>query len=500
MKLRNKFLFAALILLFIPITLLTWYFYSKTAHSVLDREKEFLNYRLNNLIIEHIKPRHKLLVNTDLITNETMVEGFKKEILDILAQEESIVLVLENGETIFSKGLDSRGIKHTLAHEQSDSGDVHGHTHNIFVKDYFDEWKWLIILGMPDEIKKVKLREILIESLLVVTGSGLILIMIFWFFARMQIIAPIENLTALSEDIANQKFRMNLINNRSDELGVLHDKMLIMKESIQKSLDEKQAWNLELEGKVRSRTEELSSLNRDLSKSLEANHHFVASVSHDLRTPLNAIIGYSDLIIDSIEDGEKLEVNDLHHIRDSGHFLLRMVDDILMYNTLSTGHFSVKHQEIDLHEFFISFRDSILFAVKKNNNELILNIPNHLPLFTSDPLRLKQILTNIVGNAAKFTNQGEISVGVKFNHKQLIIEIADNGIGIPSSKLESIFEAFTQVHDLGKIDVHGTGLGLAICKKMVRQLDGEISVTSIEGKGTCFKITFEQSLHKNHAA
>ncbi|MFK7823575.1 MAG: CHASE domain-containing protein [Oligoflexales bacterium] len=234
---------------------------------------------------------------------------------------------------------------------------------------------------------------------------------------------------------------------------------------------------------LKHRTEELEKAN-------SAKSEFISGMSHELRTPLNSIMGYSELIIeDAIE--LKNKDNELYgrNIFDSGKHLLDLISDILDISLVEAGRLEIKAVKVNLEDFLrqISSLGKILSA-KKNNTFTIYNDLSINELII-DPVRIKQILTNIIGNSSKFTDNGNITL--RFSHGEsngLKIQISDTGKGMETIDIKRIFEKFVQVHDTSKDSVAGTGLGLALTKNLVDLMGGEIIVSSELAKGTSFSI------------
>jgi PAS domain S-box-containing protein len=221
---------------------------------------------------------------------------------------------------------------------------------------------------------------------------------------------------------------------------------------------------------------------------------FLANMSHEIRTPMNSIIGFSNLLNEpDLKENKKEEY--LRHIMQSSNLLLNLIDDIIDISKIEAGQININPVECNVNksvkDVFFSFKDTL----KNDNIELKLNLPpeSDLFLFTTDPFRLRQILSNLMGNALKFTEKGSIELGynIRKSDKKQFIEfyIKDTGIGIPEDKLNIIFERFRQVDDSRTRRFGGTGLGLAISKKLVDLLGGSLWVESEIGKGSIFYLS-----------
>jgi signal transduction histidine kinase/CheY-like chemotaxis protein len=218
-------------------------------------------------------------------------------------------------------------------------------------------------------------------------------------------------------------------------------------------------------------------------------NQFLASMSHELRTPLNSIIGFSRVILKGI-DGPLTEMQqtDLQAIYESGNHLLGLINDILDFSKIEAGKMELIFEPTNLKEAIKGVMTTAIALVKDRPIELQQNIPADLPIVVADGRRIRQIVLNLVGNAAKFTEQGFIRVSASYDAKEVVICVEDTGIGIPPDKVGSIFEAFTQVDSSSTRRYGGTGLGLPITKRFVEMHGGRIWVESKVGEGSSFYV------------
>ncbi len=218
-------------------------------------------------------------------------------------------------------------------------------------------------------------------------------------------------------------------------------------------------------------------------------NQFLASMSHELRTPLNSIIGFSRVILKGI-DGPLTEMQqtDLQAIYESGNHLLGLINDILDFSKIEAGKMELIFEPTNLKEAIKGVMTTAIALVKDRPIELQQNIPADLPIVVADGRRIRQIILNLVGNAAKFTEQGFIRVSASYDAKEVVICVEDTGIGIPPDKVGSIFEAFTQVDSSSTRRYGGTGLGLPITKRFVEMHGGRIWVESKVGEGSSFYV------------
>lgn len=231
-----------------------------------------------------------------------------------------------------------------------------------------------------------------------------------------------------------------------------------------------------------------------------AKSQFLANMSHEIRTPLNGIIGMAELLLMSEHESELKER--IEAIKISGESLLDIINDILDLSKIEAHKFELDHVDFSLRELIEKITRPLAAKAAQKNIELILDIsPDTCDHFIGDPVRLRQVLFNIVGNAVKFTENGEILIQVKQlqtvdNKIEVEFSVKDTGIGIPKSQMGNLFKLFSQGDSSTSRKFGGTGLGLAISKSLVEMMNGDITVTSEHKKGSRF--TFNVWLEKSN--
>jgi PAS domain S-box-containing protein len=262
--------------------------------------------------------------------------------------------------------------------------------------------------------------------------------------------------------------------------------------------DEIEAQNIEYQ----KLNEELNKRNQELIKAKEKAEEsdllktaFLQNMSHEIRTPMNAIIGFSDLLKDHYNDKLNLEKYSAI-ISQRSNDLLEIIDDILDIAKIESGQLPVNIEECNLSSlfeeltsFFTEYQQRICKQQIKFSLHLVCGPSDNIII--TDKVKLKQIFINLISNAFKFTDEGKIEGGCKFdeNHN-MIFYVSDTGIGIPSDKQKVVFERFSQLNNSSRRNIGGTGLGLSIVKGLVSLLGGEIFLKSEEGKGSIFTFTF----------
>jgi signal transduction histidine kinase/DNA-binding response OmpR family regulator/HPt (histidine-containing phosphotransfer) domain-containing protein len=232
-----------------------------------------------------------------------------------------------------------------------------------------------------------------------------------------------------------------------------------------------------------------------------AKSSFLASMSHEIRTPMNAILGMADMLWES--DLSQTQRHYVEIFRRAGGNLLALINDILDLSKIESGNFSVETVDFDLQETVEHLIE--ILTPKARSKLLTLNIhiaPGTATGLIGDPLRVQQILLNLLGNAIKFTERGEVSLKVCSRNSEtqadLEFEIADTGIGIPANKLSSIFEDFTQAESSTTRRFGGTGLGLGISRRLIRQMGGDLRVQSEVGRGSTFSFSLLLPISSEH--
>ncbi len=244
--------------------------------------------------------------------------------------------------------------------------------------------------------------------------------------------------------------------------------------------------------RLKATAEEARLLAEKATRANQAKGQLLASSSHDLRSPMNSILGFSEILMGTPLDNEQKEyVKTIHH---AGKGLLSLIDDILNYSRLEAGRLKIDITPCPLAESVQQVCKMMEMQVREKGLDFIVEIDKTLPAtFFTDPMRLRQCLVNLIGNAIKFTERGHIAVFVRpswsAGQQCICFEVVDTGIGIPKDKQELIFSPYAQADSLTADQYGGTGLGLAITRRLAGLLGGDVSLTSKTGKGSTFSLT-----------
>jgi signal transduction histidine kinase/CheY-like chemotaxis protein len=313
-----------------------------------------------------------------------------------------------------------------------------------------------------------------------------------WLFFR-----QIQQISNICSDIKNGNYHYFPLPNEPNETGDENELIFLMR-NMNWMIRQIEIRESELEDRVTKRTQALEQINSELvtardeaKASAQAKSQFLATMSHEIRTPLNAVMGMSDMVLKTSLDFRQEEC--VHIIHNASKNLLKIINDILDFSKMDAGKLCLESIPVAIRDLLDEVGDIFRHEMAEKPVEFIIDIDAGVPRkITTDPLRLRQVLINLVSNAFKFTSKGEIYIRVSAeattpsNPVPLMFSITDTGIGMDDKTIQTLFTAFTQADGSMSRKFGGTGLGLAICKKLAALMDGDIRVESTPGKGSCF--------------
>jgi two-component system sensor histidine kinase/response regulator len=282
----------------------------------------------------------------------------------------------------------------------------------------------------------------------------------------------------------------------------MHDESRLTRDSAGKPAQIFGAW---LDVTVRKAAEDAIREARDTAEQLaRARTAFLANMSHEIRTPMNAVLGLTELVLDTELSG--YQRRSLGLVRSAGDTLLALLNDVLDFSKIEGEHVTLENISFDLRYLLESTASLLAVRIGERPIELVADLDDHIPgLVRGDPTRLRQIVTNLLGNAIKFTQHGEVALSANMEEVcegrcRIRFAIRDTGIGIPVDQLASVFEEFTQADVSMTRRYGGTGLGLAISRKLVTLMGGDLMVTSEEGRGSEFAFTLAFPIEEKRQA
>ncbi|MBT3635172.1 MAG: response regulator [Candidatus Marinimicrobia bacterium] len=287
--------------------------------------------------------------------------------------------------------------------------------------------------------------------------------------------------------IANERTRI-----LAENLAQANQKLEAQTEELQAQTEELQRSTQELQNtseNILAQNIELESQRQQVEEANRLKSQFLSNMSHELRTPLNSILTLSKVLIDQTQ--EILSTEQSHYleiIERNGKQLLQLINDILDLSRIEAGFAELHINSFNISSTILGIAESLSPLAHKKNLELKANIPEDIPYLESDELKIHRILTNIVGNAIKFTEAGSVIIDVSFDTDSLVVKVKDTGIGIHPDMISSIFREFHQVDSSLSRSYEGTGLGLAIVYKSTQLLEGDIAVESNFGEGSTFTL------------
>src|SRR5262245_2043253 len=346
------------------------------------------------------------------------------------------------------------------------------------------ELDWLVFIERPaEEVYRPLYASIQRTSIVLLMGLGLAVLASLLVARR--ILRPLQTLRDGVARIGSGDLAFRLQVRTGDELEILAEEFNRMTARLQQAY-------VGLEHTVAERTQELTMLNQQLDQANRLKSQFLANVSHELRTPMNAIIGFTRLVLRKTEGQiAPLQHENLQKVLISAEHLLNLINGLLDLSKIEAGRMEISPVRFDLHELVRVVAATIEPMLKPDLVRFVAEIEPDLPALNTDREKLKQILLNLLSNAAKFTEQGVIKVSAWRSSEGVKLAISDTGIGMPPEALDYIFEEFRQVDLSG---IRGTGLGLAIVRKLTHLLRGQVTVESELGKGSTFTVTLPFNL------
>jgi signal transduction histidine kinase len=247
-----------------------------------------------------------------------------------------------------------------------------------------------------------------------------------------------------------------------------------------------------LAANVNRMCDELGRLYQHIEAASQHKSQFLASMSHELRTPLNAIIGLTEMMVtNATRFGTEKAAEPLRRVNAAGTHLLGLINEVLDLSKIEAGKLELNPEPVNLARLIDEVIGTAGQLAEKNKNRLVVDSAEHLGPLIADPMRLKQILINLLSNACKFTKEGEVALRVRRvadGRDWVELAVADTGIGLTSEQQAKLFQDFTQADSLTARRYGGIGLGLALSRKLARMMGGDVTAASEPGKGSVFTV------------
>ncbi|MDI1300796.1 MAG: response regulator [bacterium] len=362
---------------------------------------------------------------------------------------------------------------------------------------------WVMLEFSTSEITLRKYEALFVVSLLCLLALGLMTTLLITLLRRW--LAPIAEMTGTLQQVDSEHLDRRLYTEASGDLLDLENEINALLERLAADTEELQSSMVQANADLSETMEAMEVQNIELAlarkEAVEGNRiksEFLANISHEIRTPLNGIMGFAKLLRKTQLSPRQLDY--ISTIQKSSDSLLAIINDVLDLSKIEAGKLVLDHVPLDIEEVIFDVLGMLAPLAEEKNLEQIAfiydDVPRHL---MGDPLRLKQIITNLVNNAIKFTPKGEITIRCMLEnqterHVSLRISVTDTGIGLTDSSRADLFRAFSQGDTSTTRKFGGTGLGLVISKHLVEQMHGEINVDSRDGEGSTFWFTFRVEL------
>jgi signal transduction histidine kinase len=242
--------------------------------------------------------------------------------------------------------------------------------------------------------------------------------------------------------------------------------------------------NETLEKKVEERTKDLELAKDSAESANAAKSQYLSFMTHELRTPINAVNGYIELMKEEMQDEDSFYLDDMNKVLMASSHLTSLINNILDMSKIEAGKIDLLKSEFSLKELIVEIQSTVDPIIYKNNNHIFISLAKDVDIVFMDRMKIKQVLLNIISNAAKFTENGQIKLLISGSEELVSFKITDTGKGMNQEEISTLFDLYTQFHEGTKKSIKGTGLGMAICKKFMDIMDGSIHVKSRVGVGT----------------
>lgn len=361
-----------------------------------------------------------------------------------------------------------------------------------------------ISIAMPMDEALAFWRQQTLRQGGVIIALAVLSLLLIYALTRQLVAGPVERLAGVAASIGSGRLAITEHDTRdlrtNAEMAVLTDAMLAMSRGLQelyanleRKVDERTGQLQEANQRLQDQQAELQRINNELERAHRLKSEILTMMSHEFRTPLTAIISFTELLLkQSVGHLNPEQYDYLVDVLESSHRLMQMINDLLDLSRLEAGRIQLFQEAVDPLELIDEVQRTVRPLVTQRRIRLVTDLPPGLPLVYADPLRVRQVLLNLLSNALKFTPEGgDVTISARWRREDGLLEVAvrDTGIGIAPDDQAGIFEAFRRAANSERPHLHGTGLGLALARNLLELHGGQIWVESAPGRGSTFFFT-----------